>query len=138
MSKSDYKVGYGKPPIDSQFKPGKSGNPQGRPKESRNWQTIINEELTTRIDIQINGKAKTVTKREAVFMALTNKAIKGDVRAMQAVISLMSAADNSADDEATLKSLNEQDQEVLNDAMSRIFEKERRSQHGVDGGEDED
>ena len=29
-------VGYGKPPKHSQFKPGQSGNPQGRPKGSRN------------------------------------------------------------------------------------------------------
>jgi Family of unknown function (DUF5681) len=27
-----YAVGYGRPPISSQFQPGQSGNPQGRPK----------------------------------------------------------------------------------------------------------
>ena len=26
----EYKVGYGKPPIESQWKPGESGNPEGR------------------------------------------------------------------------------------------------------------
>lgn len=26
----DYKVGYGKPPIESQWKPGQSGNPEGK------------------------------------------------------------------------------------------------------------
>ena len=32
----DYEVGYGKPPKDSRFKLGQSGNPNGRPKGSRN------------------------------------------------------------------------------------------------------
>ena len=32
--KDDYKVGYGKPPKASRFKPGTSGNPGGRPKGS--------------------------------------------------------------------------------------------------------
>ena len=28
----DYEVGYGKPPVNTQFKPGQSGNPKGRPR----------------------------------------------------------------------------------------------------------
>ena len=31
-----YEVGYGKPPKSTQFKPGRSGNPKGRTKGSRN------------------------------------------------------------------------------------------------------
>ena len=31
-----YDVGYGKPPVEHQFKPGESGNVNGRPKGSRN------------------------------------------------------------------------------------------------------
>ena len=30
--KSSSETGYGNPPIHSQFKPGQSGNPRGRPK----------------------------------------------------------------------------------------------------------
>ncbi|KCZ53638.1 hypothetical protein HY29_16595 [Hyphomonas beringensis] len=33
---SSYKVGYAKPPKDSQWKTGQSGNPKGRPKKKRN------------------------------------------------------------------------------------------------------
>ena len=35
MSKdsADYDIGYGKPPEDTRFKKGQSGNPRGRPKK---------------------------------------------------------------------------------------------------------
>ena len=32
--KIDYEVGYGKPPKNTQFQKGVSGNPKGRPKKS--------------------------------------------------------------------------------------------------------
>ena len=34
--KKTHEVGYGKPPKAHRFKPGRSGNPRGRPKGSRN------------------------------------------------------------------------------------------------------
>ena len=43
---SDYEVGYGKPPRKSQFKPGQSGNPKGRPKGRKGFSTILVEELS--------------------------------------------------------------------------------------------
>ena len=36
-----YEVGYGRPPKDSQFRPGQSGNPAGRRKGVRNLMTDV-------------------------------------------------------------------------------------------------
>ena len=33
--KSDYEVGYGKPPRETRFVKGRSGNPRGRPRARR-------------------------------------------------------------------------------------------------------
>ena len=41
---ADYEVGYAKPPQSSRFKPGRSGNPNGRPKGARNKLPALNEE----------------------------------------------------------------------------------------------
>ena len=39
--KRDYAVGYGKPPRQTQFKKGQSGNPNGRARGSKNLATLI-------------------------------------------------------------------------------------------------
>jgi Family of unknown function (DUF5681) len=31
----DYRVGYGKPPLETRFKQGQSGNPRGRPRGAK-------------------------------------------------------------------------------------------------------
>ena len=40
-------AGYGKPPRATQFKPGRSGNPSGRPKGSRNVVNALSEYIPT-------------------------------------------------------------------------------------------
>jgi hypothetical protein len=49
--RSDYEVGFGRPPKSSQFKPGKSGNPLGRPKGSRPVGAVLQQILGQRIAV---------------------------------------------------------------------------------------
>jgi hypothetical protein len=55
--KSDYEVGYKRPPIATRFKKGQSGNPSGKPKKisqeldpGKILQAIDNEEMVVEID----------------------------------------------------------------------------------------
>jgi uncharacterized protein DUF5681 len=85
----DDKVGYKRPPKSKQFHKGKSGNPKGRPKNTRNLKTDLAEELTSRISITAHGRATSVTKQKALVMALLTRAIKGDARAAIVIVNLV-------------------------------------------------
>ena len=88
MAKDEYNVGYGKPPTASRFKKGRSGNPKGRPKGSRNFKTALAEILDQKVTVQEGGKERRRTVREANLLALSRKSLKGDVKAAALLISL--------------------------------------------------
>jgi uncharacterized protein DUF5681 len=78
----DYEVGYKKPPVETRFKKGQSGNSSGRPKKiaqkldpGKVLQSIDNEEIVVKID----GKRKRMPKAEILFRQLFTKAIRGDL-----------------------------------------------------------
>jgi hypothetical protein len=84
--KGDGLVGYGRPPVNKQFKPGESGNPRGRPKEQKNIATIVDDVLRKKIRIRRGNKVHTVTKLEAVIEVILNKALAGDHHAFAKLI----------------------------------------------------
>ena len=84
-----YEVGDKKPPKHSQFKPGISGNPKGRPQGSVNFMTQLAAELKSTIKIQEAGKTKTVTKQKAMIKQFVGKALKGDDKSFGKLIPLI-------------------------------------------------
>jgi hypothetical protein len=85
MAKTDkgpYEVGFGKPPRSTQFKPGQSGNPNGRPRGAKNFATAIEQELDTRVTVTENGRRRRISKREVIAKHLVNKAAGGDLKAI--------------------------------------------------------
>ena len=124
MPDSDYEVGYKKPPKSTQFQPGKSGNPKGRPKGIKNLATDLEEELEQFVIVHEGNQTLKVTKQRAMLKSLFAKALKGDVRATSALITLIVGLEQSkaqsnddgtlsADDLAILESFK---QKVLADA----------------------
>lgn len=83
-------VGYRRPPVNRQFKPGQSGNPKGRPKGSKNFATAFAEALMRPIKVRDRntGKIRTLTKQDVMIEAITNKAMAGDAKAFATVIQL--------------------------------------------------
>lgn len=71
-------VGYGNPPLNSRFKAGKSGNPSGRPKGSRNLATDLRDELGDLVVL----KGTTITKQRAIVKSVVANAIAGDAKAI--------------------------------------------------------
>lgn len=83
-----YPIGYKRPPAHSRFKPGVSGNPSGRPKDSKNFKTLLNEILNEQISLQVGSNSRKVSKREAITRRLIIGALKGDSRDLQALFRL--------------------------------------------------
>jgi hypothetical protein len=82
-----YEVGFSKPPRSTQFKPGQSGNPAGRPRGAKNFATAIEDELRVPVTVTENGKRKRISKREVIAKHLVNKAASGDLKAIPLLLS---------------------------------------------------
>ena len=107
----DYEVGYGKPPKDTQFKPGQSGNPKGRPKGTQNFKTDLKEVLSDPVQITQGGKTITVTKQQALIMRSTAEGLKGNQRATALIFKHAEQLDE--DEASDDKPLDADDQKIL-------------------------
>ena len=77
------KVGYKTPPLHSRFKKGQSGNPVGKKKGLRNLATDAQEMLGSPVSLNEKGKAKRVSTQQAALLRLREKALNGDLRALE-------------------------------------------------------
>jgi Family of unknown function (DUF5681) len=108
---SRYHVGFRHPPKATQFKPGVSGNPRGRPKGTSNLATDLAAELDEKITVREDGHPRRVSKQRALIKSLMANALKGDARSSTAILSLYARViteppeDESAIDEEEVKIL---------------------------------
>lgn len=97
-----YEVGYGKPPVATRFKPGRSGNPAGRPKGARNkrpaheerLKKIVLAEAYRKIDVQDGSVQVTVPMAQAVIRAVAVSAAKGNHRSQRLFTELVSETES--------------------------------------------
>jgi hypothetical protein len=92
----NYKIGYGKPPKNNQFKEGISGNYKGRPvrkspnnARSADMITSFDKVLRRKIEVNEGGVMRTITILEALINKQIRKAlVDGDQKALAQVFSL--------------------------------------------------
>ena len=82
-------VGYRKPPKSAQFKTGQSGNPSGRRKGVRNFETDLQETLRSLVEVWKAGGVRRITTQEASLQMLAEKVMIGDQRAIEHLIGLI-------------------------------------------------
>ena len=117
----DYDIGYRQPPKSTRFRPGRSGNPRGRPKGSRPIATLVREELDQLVTVSEGGKRTRLRKREVVAKTLVNGAMKGDARAIARMIALLERAGGelTLPPDAVPEELSPADEELLQRVRSK-------------------
>lgn len=87
-----YGVGFAKPPSHTRWKPGQSGNPNGRPKGRTDLYAELQSVLLTRIAVGGEGSERPMTIQEALVRRARQLALEGDVAMQKIVLQLESAA----------------------------------------------
>jgi hypothetical protein len=137
-SRATYEVGYGKPPRESRFKPGQSGNPGGRPKGSKNrskrpalneerLKDIILEEAYRTVSVNDAKGPISLPMAQAVVRSLAVNAAKGNARAQRLFTQILGATERDN------KRLHDEWLETaIQYKTSWEFELERRNRFGID------
>ena len=119
--KDPYEVGFGKPPRSRRFKPGQSGNPNGRPRGAKNFAVAIEQELVTRVTVTENGRRRRISKREVIAKHLVNKAASGDLKAIPLLLNEAQAHQGNLADAGPDQVLDTpEDRKVLDGIIARI------------------
>jgi hypothetical protein len=104
-----YTVGYGRPPKSKQFRPGQSGNRAGRPKGARNAASLAKLALERRISVDDNGRRRRMTVREIACLRLADKAMSGDLKAIDYLLTLANEREPAGDEGAEPMPSSEED-----------------------------
>ena len=73
------------PPESTRFKPGKSGNPRGRPRGSKGMKAIVQSIAREQITIKEDGVTRSISTAELLLRVIQRKALSGDLRAKQLI-----------------------------------------------------
>lgn len=134
--KRNYKVGYGKPPASGQFKKGKSGNPKGRPKGSRNFDAELDEVLGALVAVTEDGKPKKVTTSMAILMQLRALGLLGKFGAIAKIIELAQDRNERVKANGEEQKLSTNDDGILDRFAEALLEEAKRNSK-EEGSDDE-
>jgi hypothetical protein len=120
-------IGYCKPPQNTKFSKGRSGNPKGRPKGSQNLATILAKTGRELVKVTENGRTRHITKLQASVTQLANKAASGDARAIHELLFWNKLFEDSV--QAALPSAvpHERDNSVMANILERIRKSDSQS-----------
>ena len=117
------KVGKGNPPKHSQFKPGETGNPAGRPKGSKSLKSLVDQLLSQKVPVIQNGQKKLIPMKQLLLTSLFSKASKGDVAALRLSLALIESSE--VIDDAQASSLTAVDHKALLAEMNWLAEAQK-------------
>ncbi|RDC58924.1 hypothetical protein HME9302_00100 [Alteripontixanthobacter maritimus] len=109
VTSEEYAVGHGKPPPEHRFQKGRSGNPKGRPKGSKNRvpqshtlefgtqpaNQMLMEEVYRPVTLREGDTTIQLPAIQAVFRSMSVKAVKGDRFAQRLIAELVQGIESA-------------------------------------------
>jgi hypothetical protein len=129
---ADDAVGYKRPPSQGRFRPGRSGNPAGRPKRRPSFLSALLSELATPMP---GTDHKTGTKLDALVKCLVSSAIAGDRRTQALLVNTLARIGET--EQKPESALTADDQAILDDYVGGEL-KRRASENKLDSQESDD
>jgi hypothetical protein len=123
-SGASYRIGYGRPPEEHRFQRGQSGNQKGRPKGSKNTDTLLREILDRKIEVRTGGAARKISVREGMLTRFAESALKGDTKSAAFLLQRYDMAETGHEHANCPTTL--EDHEIIDAFLKRHLEKEDR------------
>jgi hypothetical protein len=124
MTSDDGPVGYGRPPVQSRFQKGQSGNPRGRPKKKVDFMEDAALILGGTVTGQAKGRSIRLPTVQAVFRRLCREALRGDGPALRRVIELILTLEQAAQEKAKEKGKETARSREFREKMCRRFDED--------------
>ena len=121
----DYEVGYRKPPRHSRFVKGRSGNPRGRPRGAKSFNTLLRDKLNEPVTVAENGGRRKITKREAIVTQLVNRSAAADFPAIKILLDIVRDIEGQAASVSPeTAEFSEADEKVIEQLKARFAKRE--------------
>ena len=112
------KVGYGRPPVGTRFKPGQSGNPRGRPKGSKGIDHVLRQALDRRVPDPRRGGRHKVSMLELIVEGLVLAAARRDPRMIRLLVGLVDRYAPSDAPKADPLQIEARDRDILDEYVA--------------------
>src|SRR5258708_24574573 len=114
-------VGYGKPPVHTRFRKGKSGNPTGKRKhgEAERAEALIRQEVYRLLTVREGEAVRKMPALQAVIRSQIACAVKGSVAAQRAVVKLLQDREAEARPPSTARTANKKLKKDGNDITNQ-------------------
>lgn len=114
----DYKVGYGRPPLETRWRKGESGNPRKKPRRQETIVEMLDRLLLSPVNITLNGETKRVPSLEAIISQLQVKEMSGSASASRILLKYRAFASQHAEKEFQLIFVDGQSTPAVSDVIS--------------------
>jgi hypothetical protein len=137
-SPSNYEVGYGRPPKETQFRLGQSGNPTGSRKGSKTIGVRLQELMNSKVTVTEGGRSRRISRLDVMLRQLTNDAMRGDQRALKLLMEFLHRYGAEVQGTVRSEEITSEDLEILSDYVRRTGSSNSDLNVSPNEGDDDD